>query len=157
MILFHGSYVEVPAPSLSYSRANVDFGRGFYLTELPQQAKSWASRFKRDHDHAVLSRYTLDDAAFQQCRVMQFSSLSGAWFDFIAACRAGQDRTDYDIVSGPVADDRVFNTLELYFEGLISKDAAIERLRYIKPNAQLCIRTQAVLDRYLHFEGSELL
>ena len=157
MILFHGSYVEVSAPSLAHSRTNVDFGRGFYLTQLDQQARAWAARFKRNHDHAVLSRYTLDDAALQQCRVKQFAGLSGEWFDFITACRTGQDDTDFDIVIGPVADDRVFNTLELYLEGLISKDAAIQRLRYLKPNAQLCIRSQAVLDRYLHFEGSDMM
>lgn len=58
-------------------------------------------------------------------------------------------------VMGGVANDRVFNTVELYFDGLIDKAEAIERLRYEKPNIQACLRTERALNGYLHFEGSE--
>ena len=57
---------------------------------------------------------------------------------------------------GGVANDRVFNTVELYFDGLIDKTEAITRLRYEKPNLQLCFRTQKALE-LLCFEGSEIL
>ena len=67
----------------------------------------------------------------------------------------GNDATDYDIVIGGAANDKVFNTVELFFEGLIDKAEAISRLRYEKPNLQMCLRTQTVLDEYLHYEGSE--
>lgn len=70
-------------------------------------------------------------------------------------CRSGKDKSDYDIVVGGVANDRVFNTVELYFDGLIDKAEAIERLRYEKPNMQVCLRTERALNGYLHFEGSE--
>ena len=56
----------------------------------------------------------------------------------------GNDATDYDIVIGGAANDKVFN-----------KKEAIRRLRYEKPNLQMCLRTQTVLDEYLHYEGSE--
>ena len=56
---------------------------------------------------------------------------------------------------GGVADDKVFNTIELYFDQLIDKTEAIKRLRYEKPNSQICFRSQLVIDRYLRFEGSE--
>lgn len=157
MTVYHGSYVEVRTPDLSRSRANVDFGRGFYLTELYEQAKAWASRFKRSYDHAVLSRYSLDVDALPRNSVKTFGGISVEWFDFIVACRTGQDTSTFDVVWGPVANDRVFNTLELYLEGLLDKEAAMERLRYIKPNSQLCIRSQEVLNHCLTFEGSELL
>lgn len=75
--------------------------------------------------------------------------------DFVFTCRRGQDKSDYDIVSGGVANDKVFDTVELYFGGLIEKGEALKRLKYEKPNFQICIRSQSVLDRYLHFEGSE--
>lgn len=61
---------------------------------------------------------------------------------------------DYDIVEGGVANDKVFNTVELYFDQLINKAEAIRRLRYEQPNLQLCFRTDAALS-WLHFEGSE--
>ena len=62
--------------------------------------------------------------------------------------------TDYDIVIGGVANDRVFNTVELFTDGLINKREAIKRLRYTKPNLQICFRTEKALE-YLHFERSE--
>lgn len=65
------------------------------------------------------------------------------------------DVTDYDIVIGGVANDKVFNTVELYFDGLIDKSEAIKRLRFEKPNAQVCLRTEIALEKYLQFEGSE--
>ena len=66
------------------------------------------------------------------------------------------DDSDYDIVMGGVANDKVFNTVELFFDGLIDKTEAINRLRYEKPNLQICFRTEKSLS-LLHFEGSETL
>lgn len=86
---------------------------------------------------------------------MKFDSYSEEWLDFILKCRTGNDITDYDIVIGGVANDKVFNTVELYFDNLIDKGEAIRRLRYEKPNLQICFRTQNALDEYLHYEGSE--
>ena len=69
------------------------------------------------------------------------SSNEEEWLDFILNCRSGNDATDYDIVEGGVANDKVFNTVELFFDGLIDKTEAINRLRYEKPNLQICFRT----------------
>ena len=59
--------------------------------------------------------------------------------------RRGKDSTDYDLVVGGVANDKVFNTVELFFDGLIDKAEAINRLRYEKPNLQICFRTEKAL------------
>ncbi len=56
-----------------------------------------------------------------------------------------------------MANDRVFNTVELFYEGLITKDEALGRLRFEHPNWQVCFRTQEALDACLRFEGSEFL
>jgi hypothetical protein len=72
-------------------------------------------------------------------------------------CRRGEDKSGYDIVMGGVANDKVFNTVELFFDGLIDKSEAIKRLRYEKPNFQIAFRSQKVIDEYLHFERSEYL
>lgn len=58
---------------------------------------------------------------------------------------------------GGVANDKVFNTVELFFDGLIDKNEAIKRLQYEKPNYQIAVRSQEILDSYLHFEGSKKL
>ena len=77
--------------------------------------------------------------------------------DFILNCRAGKDVSDYDLVIGGVANDKVFNTIELFFDGLIDKKEAIGRLKYEKPNLQICFRTQKALDYSLLYEGSETI
>ena len=88
-------------------------------------------------------------------KILKFDSYSEEWLDFILNCRTRNDSADYDIVIGGVANDKVFNTVELYFDSLIDKKEAIRRLRYEKPNLQVCFRTQKALDGYLHYEGSE--
>ena len=67
-----------------------------------------------------------------------------------------KDMTNYDLVFGGVANDKVFNTVELFFDGLIDKAEAINRLRYERPNPQICFCTEKALS-LLHFEGSERL
>ena len=89
-------------------------------------------------------------------KVLKFDSYSEEWLDFILNCRSGKDMTDYDLVLGGVANDKVFNTVELFFDGLIDKAEAINRLRYENPNMQICFRTEKALP-LLHFEGSERL
>ena len=88
--------------------------------------------------------------------VQMENSDSEEWLDFILNCRSGKDSTDYDLVVGGVANDKVFNTVELFFDGLIDKTEAINRLRYEKPNLQISFRTEKALS-LLHFEGSETL
>ena len=55
MILYHGSYVEVSNPDLSYSRENLDFGKGFYTTTIYEQAKKWCAKFKRNNQKGLVS------------------------------------------------------------------------------------------------------
>ena len=61
---------------------------------------------------------------------------------------------DYDLIVGGVANDRVFNTCELYFKHYIDKNTALDRLKYEKPNQKMCIKNQQTIDKYLHFERS---
>ena len=155
MKLYHASSVVVQQPDVLHSRRRVDFGPGFYTTPLLQQARGWCRKFLREGKPAYISRYTLDDAAFQQCKVLAFDAYSEEWLDFVVRCRAGACLSDADIVTGGVANDKVFDTVELFLDNLIDKKEALRRLRFEKPNAQVCIRTQSVIERFLHFEGSE--
>lgn len=154
MILYHGSYMEVSKPDLLHSRLNVDFGRGFYTTPIFDQAAKWCGKYKHRGRDGVLSEYLLNDEALENCKVLKFETYSEEWLDFILSCRKGSDETDYDIVIGGVANDKVFNTIELYYDGLIDKTEALKRLRYESPNLQICFRAQEVIEKYLSFEGS---
>ena len=155
MIVYHGSYTEIPKPDQLHSRANVDFGKGFYVTPLYEQAKKWCGRFKRRGMEGVISKYEFEERAYQELKVLNFQSYSEEWLDFILNCRRGKDRSDYDIVIGGVANDTVFNTVELYFDNLIDKSEALKRLKYEKTNLQICLRTEEAVKNYLHYSGSE--
>lgn len=154
MILYHGSDQEIQVPDLAHSRDNVDFGKGFYTTPLHQQAAKWCERFKRRGRDGIISRYEYNEAAESDLQILRFDSYSEEWLDFVLRCRSRQDETDYDLVIGGVANDKVFNTVELFYDGLIDKVEAIRRLRFEQPNLQVCFRTQRALD-LLHYEGSE--
>ena len=156
MILYHGSYLEIAEPDLTHSRPNVDFGRGFYVTPMYAQALKWCGKFKRRGRDGIISRYVFDEGREAELKTLKFDSYSEDWLDFILNCRRGKDTTDYDLVAGGVANDKVFNTVELFVDGLIDKKEAIERLRYEKPNLQICFRTEKALE-FLHFEGSEMV
>ena len=116
----------------------------------------WCDRFKRRGKDGIISRYVFDESRETELKTLKFDSYSEDWLDFILNCRSGNDTTDYDFVSGGVANDKVFNTVELFFDGLIDKTEAISRLRYEKPNLQICFRTEKAIE-LLHFERSEMV
>ena len=160
MILYHGSYAAIKSPDLRFARTRTDFGKGFYLTPIKEQAEKWSQRFLRERGTAVVSSFKfLTDANGKlpsDMKILEFDTYSKKWLSFITACRLGQPvDTAWDLVLGGVANDKVFDTLQLYFDNLIGANEAIGRLRYEKPNFQYCFKTQPVIDRYLAFSGSE--
>lgn len=154
MILYHGSYMEIAEPDLKHSRTNVDFGCGFYVTPLYEQAAKWCGKFRRRGKNGIISRYYYKENEANELKIRKFDSYSEDWLDFVLTCRSGKDLTDYDLVMGGVANDKVFNTVELFYDGLIDRLEAIRRLRYEQPNMQMCFRTERAL-KLLRFEGSE--
>lgn len=154
MTLYHGSYKEILLPDLEHTRKNVDFGPGFYTTPIYDQAANWCARFRRRGLDSVISCYSFDEAVCEQLQVLRFESYSEEWLNFVTTCRLEQDHSEYDLVVGGVADDKVFNTVELYFDGLIDRMEAIRRLQYERPNLQVVFRTDRAITN-LHFVRSE--
>ncbi|MCQ2380387.1 MAG: DUF3990 domain-containing protein [Victivallaceae bacterium] len=155
MILYHGSFAAIEKPDILHSRRNVDFGAGFYTTNLRNQAEKWSLRFAQEGKPAIISIYEFDESIMRQCRFLDFPAYDEEWLDFVFACRAGEIVDDYDLIQGGVSNDKVFNSCELFRKGYISKDVALDRLRYEKPSHQLCFKTQEIIDGYLHFVRSE--
>jgi hypothetical protein len=147
--------MRVDRPDVLHSRQRVDFGPGFYVTPLLEQARTWCRRFKGIEGTAIVNRYVCDETGWTACRVLTFDSYSKDWLDFVLRCRQGNAETTYDIVEGGVANDRVFNTVELFIEGLVNEEEALGRLRFEQPNWQICFRTQQAIDRCLLFDGEE--
>ena len=106
---------------------------------------------------AVLNTYELDDQWRSTVRTRRFSSYDEEWLDFVAANRSGAATEPYDAVEGGIANDKVFRTLDLYFSGDIGKEEALRRLVYEKPNNQICLLSQTLIDSRLTFITSEEL
>ena len=158
--VYHGSAIEVSKPLVALSRPNLDFGQGFYVTDMRQQAERWASRIAtRRMVNPVLNIYEFNvNAAKKEYRYLKFESYDKAWLDFIVANRKGKMLwKDYDVVEGGVANDNVIDTVEDYIRGRMSAEAALVELSKHKPNNQFCILNQEIIDRYLHFVESKTI
>ncbi len=156
MIIYHGSNSEITKPDVFHSRRKVDFGSGFYVTTMFEQAQKWSNKFKTRGMKSFVNEYVFDDkSAKEELRILEFDSYSDKWLDCIVNCRKGLKEYDYDIIIGGVADDKVFDTVELYLEGLVDKKEAIKKLKYTKPNVQMCFKTQEAIDKFISFKGSK--
>jgi hypothetical protein len=154
MTVYHSSYDIVDKPDTVHSREGLDFGKGFYVTVLHDQAIRYAERYQLRGRKAYINVYDLNED-WKKENIKVFSSYSAEWLDFVAANRALKPVERYDAVEGGVANDKIFRTLELYFAGEINKDEALKRLVYEKPNHQICFLNQQLIDRYLTFLRSE--
>lgn len=156
MILYHSSTVIVPKPDISFSRDFLDFGKGFYLTTIEEQAIRYAERFARRKKDAWLNIYELEYDP-ERWKSIIFDSYNKDWLNFVSDCRAGLDESDFDIAIGGIANDKVIQTLDRYFNGEISEDVALGLLKFEKPNNQYCIRSQSMIDSCLKYLESRKL
>jgi len=156
MILYHTSTIEVREPNIRFSRTYLDFGKGFYTTPNRNQAEKYAKRFFKEELPAVLNVYELEDD-IPNVSWKTFEAYDGDWLDYVVACRRNQEHELFDVIEGGIADDDVFNTLDLYMDGLIQRDDAIKKLKKKKPNWQICICNQKLIDKHLRFMESQSL
>lgn len=153
MILYHASPYIIEHPDVCHSREHLDFGKGFYLTAIREQAEKYAMRFIRRGKKAYINEYRLDDD-LQEYQTKVFDKYDEEWLNYVGACRKGTICKTYDVVSGGIADDKVFNTVDLYFAGEMNKEDALGRLAFEHPNHQVCILNQNVILAHLHFLGA---
>ena len=156
MIVFHGSTVVIKQPLVAAGRQRLDFGQGFYVTDIKQQAESWAERMQRIREEAgIVNVYELDmDKVRENYRYYKFEYYDNAWLQFIIANRMGKDVEKYDVIEGGVANDRVIDTVEAYMANMMTLETALGELSKHKPNNQLCIAKQNVIDTCLVFVES---
>lgn len=90
MKVFHASKYIIESPDVKHSRDLLDFGKGFYLTSLIEQAKKYAQRFLFQGDKAYLNQYILDEEIRQEYKIKEFASYNEEWLDFVSLCRLGK-------------------------------------------------------------------
>lgn len=146
-VVYHGSQEIVEFPEIRSHRFYKDFHWGFYCTELERQAVRWATRLGKS---GIVNVYRLDN--LDGLRVKRFPAMSEEWLDFIAACRTGHPH-DYDVVEGPMADDTIFNYVQDFLSGAVSREAFWALAKFKHPTHQISFHTSRALAR-LHFERS---
>lgn len=149
MILYHGSTVIVDKPEILPSQRLLDFGEGFYTTSNEEQARRWALRVgvRRNSKEQYISLYEFNlEQAEKALKIIRFETADEKWLDFVCACRSGRKIEEaYDIVIGPVADDNVYATVQLYELGVLSKDEAMKRLKVEQLYNQVLFHTNEAI------------
>jgi hypothetical protein len=147
MIVYHGSYAEITRIDLLKCEPNKDFGKGFYVTKIKEQAESWAVRMGRKHkSKGFVTKFHFYESAFVNgvYKVLQFDKYDDNWLDFVALNRRFDSPIpahDYDIVEGPVADDRISKEIDNYILGKIPREKFLNMLRREEPTHQICFCT----------------
>ncbi|NLV22698.1 MAG: DUF3990 domain-containing protein [Syntrophomonadaceae bacterium] len=161
MILYHGSNVFVEEIDLRKCRPFKDFGRGFYCTELKEQAELMAKRVAYIYGgHPYVTMWELSDDAFvsSELNIKAFAESSKEWAMFVLNNR-NRDFTEYDsaecnhdnkydIVTGPVANDDLALLFRTFTNGFIDMDALVKGMKYKRLSEQISFHTEKAL-RYL--------
>lgn len=136
MKLYHGSTTDIGRIDLAKSKPNKDFGRAFYLSADRQQALEMAQyRAEFEETAPVVNVYEFDETLFQQFRCKRFEEYTEEWAHFVYDHRTepqGLTLHDYDIVYGPIANDRVGAQIARFKQGYITFDEFLRRIQYIK-------------------------
>ena len=147
MIVYHGSYTKINEIDLSKSVPRKDFGKGFYVTKFYPQAEIWANRIGAENNcEGVVTEFVFYENAFIDgtYRVLRFDRYDEKWLDFVTLNRRKDSPIpahDYDIVEGPVADDRISENITRYIKGKIPKDKFLTMLSREEPTHQICFCT----------------
>ena len=146
--------MQVIEPDIFHSREALDFGKGFYMSSIKEQAEKYGAKFTGKGQTAWLNIYELSDD-LSDWKIKIFDSYNEKWLDYVTACRKEMQPDDgYDMIVGGIADDKVFTTVNLYFMDFMRKDEALRRLAFEKPNNQYCIRSMKMLSQCVTYKES---
>lgn len=148
MKLYHGSGQAIEFPEIRKTKYTKDFSWGFYCTKSFEQARRWA---ERKHENGIINMYSYTENC--ELKIKKFDHMCDEWLDFIAACRSGKLH-EYDIVEGPMADDTIWNFVNDFLNGNISRAVFWEYAKFKQPTHQISFHSMRALE-CLQYEGSE--
>lgn len=178
MSLYHGSYTPVTEIDLDKCRQGKDFGRGFYVTTSPDQARSFALLSARKHADETgetpddlsghVSEFTLKGAT--DLASHEFPEATEEWLHFVAGNRRAplfpellEQFRGLDVIIDKIANDQTARTLQLYVTGAFgapgsqqADDIAIAMLLPNRLENQLCFKTNKGIAA-LSFSNSEVV
>ena len=153
MIVYHGSSIIVRQPDTKHSLHPLDFGKGFYVTTVKEQAERWARRTADLRGgKAVVNQYDMSED-MSSFRVKTFADDLEEWIDFVCDCRDERPvYQQYDVIIGKVANDKVFRVVDMYHNGFWDKERALKEIRVYPNYDQIAFITQRAIDRLLRFD-----
>ena len=146
--LYHGTNIAFDHIELSKCLPHKDFGRGFYLTTIRQQAMSRArNKCEIEGGSPCVLTFQLNENDLQNLKVKHFETTNVDWAQFVLANRNRYNKQmhDYDVVIGPVADDGVISSIRLYEAKIIDLETLQKNLTYARPNIQYAFCTERAL------------
>lgn len=159
MKLYHGSLEIVQQPEIRLSNRTLDYGSGFYTTTSYQQAKDWVKRRmnERKLELGFVNVYEFDKSSLDQLNCLIFEKPTEEWVDFVMSNRTEKDFSHpYDIVYGPVANDRVYAAFALFEGGILDKQSLINELKTYKLVDQYLFHTEAALQAIKFIDVKEV-
>lgn len=158
MILYHGSIDIVENPEIRIPSRTLDYGSGFYTTTSFRQAEDWVRR-KLNANTLVgyVNVYEFDETLMNSLNAMLFESPTEEWVDFVMNNRTNKDfYHDFDIVYGPVANDKVYAAFALYEGSIIDKQNLISELKAYKLVDQYLFHTDKAVKTLKFIEAKEV-
>ena len=158
MKLYHGSLEVVSEPRIITPNRTLDYGRGFYTTTSYEQAEQWVRRRKgTQHTVGYVNVYELADILPDDIKQLRFETPTEEWVDFVMRNRTEKGyEHSYDIVYGPVANDRVYAAFALYESNLLDKEGLIRELRAYELVDQILFHTEQSLQHLTFIEAKEV-
>lgn len=137
MKLYHGTNIVFDKIDLRKSKPNKDFGQGFYLSPDYGQALNMAKikMEQQQEGEPVVMEFEVEEENMNDLHTLVFDDYSEQWAEFILANRnnsTGAPVHDYDIVIGPIANNRVGVQLWKYENQLIDMSTLVSKLKYMK-------------------------
>lgn len=167
-VLFHGTNTNFSKVNLAKSKEYTDFGKGFYLTNIFEQAVDWAGNLRRievisnrvysgdiiikkNFPEAYVLKFELLPEKLKDKKMIIFEDYCEEWLDTIVTCRRPEAVNNKkikkrDITIGPMADSGLNKNLDDYIYGAISKEEVLEKIKIKKPNMQIAFHTEKSLE-----------
>lgn len=160
MILYHGSLERIETPEIRVPNRTLDYGAGFYATTSFEQAEEWVRRRMREAfaNKGYVNEYSLNTESLEHLNSLSFESPTEEWLDFVMRNRTERGFThDYDVVYGPVANDKVYAAFALYEGGLLSKQNLIAELKTYKLVDKYLFHTPKALEAISFIKAKTIL
>ena len=161
MTLYHGCVAAIDSPQILKSNRLLDFGEGFYTTSNILQATRWANKVAdRNKSKTIsISKYIFTvEQAKKALNIVEFNTPNSEWLHFVTACRSGKNiAIDYDIAIGPIANDSVYSTVQLFETGILDEAETIRRLKVTELFDQYLFHTVKSLEylKYISYTQQE--